>query len=138
MPTVKYLVLPIHRPDFHKPVPCPNLEPATSAVAVDSRHRHSANGGGVLQSQSSPQQRSSSDNIMEMYTGNKSGDDFPGRFPYPYYWWESGAVMGALIDYWAFTGDTGNNPAVTQALIHQAGDDRNYVQTHQRHAGTRQ
>lgn len=31
---------------------------------------------------------------MEMYTGNKSGGDFPGRFPYPYYWWESGAVMG--------------------------------------------
>ncbi|KAF8417860.1 glycosyl hydrolase family 76-domain-containing protein [Tirmania nivea] len=70
-----------------------------------------------------------SDNIMEMYTGNKSGGDFPGRFPAPYYWWESGAVMGALIDYWAYTGDAGNNPAVTQALIHQAGDDRNYEPT---------
>lgn len=35
-----------------------------------------------------------SDNLWGMYTGNKTGGDFPGRFPAPYYWWESGAVFG--------------------------------------------
>ncbi|KAF8456142.1 glycoside hydrolase family 76 protein [Kalaharituber pfeilii] len=64
-------------------------------------------------------------NIMGIYTGNKTGDT-PGRFPAPYYWWEAGAVMGALIDYWAYTGDEGHNPAVTQGMLHQTGDDRNF------------
>lgn len=31
-----------------------------------------------------------------------------------------------MVDYWAFTGDAGNNPTVTTGILHQTGDDRNF------------
>ncbi|KFY53720.1 hypothetical protein V497_08286 [Pseudogymnoascus sp. VKM F-4516 (FW-969)] len=64
--------------------------------------------------------------LMSFYTGNKPGDT-PGYLPDPYYWWEAGAMFGAMIDYWYYTNDTTYNDIVEQALVHQAGDDRNYM-----------
>ena len=62
---------------------------------------------------------------MSYYTGNQTGDT-PGNLPDPYYWWEAGAMFGALVDYWWITGDTSYVEATTQAIVHQAGDNRDF------------
>jgi len=37
--------------------------------------------------------------LVSYYKGNESGQT-PGKLPEPpYYWWESGAMWGSLIDY---------------------------------------
>lgn len=36
-------------------------------------------------------------------------------------------MFGSMIDYWFYTNDTTYNDIVEQALVHQAGDDRNYM-----------
>lgn len=66
--------------------------------------------------------------MMRYYTGNNTGDT-PGYLPAPHYWWEAGAMMGSLVDYWYYTGDSTYNDVVEQALVHQAGDDRDYMPT---------
>lgn len=57
---------------------------------------------------------------MSFYSGNLTGNT-AGLFPQPYYWWEAGAAMGALIDYWFYTGDTSFNDNVEEAMLHQVG-----------------
>ncbi|ORY12300.1 glycoside hydrolase [Clohesyomyces aquaticus] len=59
--------------------------------------------------------------LRKYYTGDKPGDT-PGNLPDPYYWWECGAMFGALIDYWYYTGDTQYNAITVQAMEHQIGD----------------
>lgn len=39
--------------------------------------------------------------------------------------------MGHLIDYWHYTGDESYNDAVKQALVHQAGEDEDYMPANQ-------
>ncbi|PBP24928.1 endo mannanase, GH76 family [Diplocarpon rosae] len=68
--------------------------------------------------------------MMTYYTGNRTGD-VPGNLPDPYYWWECGAMFGTMINYWYYTGDTSYNAATKQALIHQAGDDFDYMPVNQ-------
>lgn len=68
--------------------------------------------------------------LMGYYKGNLSGQ-VPGILPGPppageYYWWEGGALMGAMIDYWHLTGDDTYNDVVTQGMLHQVGDNRDY------------
>jgi mannan endo-1,6-alpha-mannosidase len=65
-----------------------------------------------------------------MYTGNKSGD-IPGILPAPYYWWEAGAMFGALIDYWYYTGDASYNAVTTQAMLFQVGPNADYMPPNQ-------
>ncbi|KAK7722432.1 hypothetical protein SLS64_000969 [Diaporthe eres] len=60
---------------------------------------------------------------MSYYKGNTSGQT-PGILPGPppagdYYWWEAGALWGAMIDYWHFTGDSTYNDVVTDAMLFQ-------------------
>ncbi|KAI1081503.1 glycoside hydrolase family 76 protein [Whalleya microplaca] len=69
--------------------------------------------------------------LMKYYRGNESGQT-PGILPGPppagdYYWWEGGALWGAMIDYWHLTGDTTYNDVVTQAMLHQVGPNRDYM-----------
>ena len=70
-------------------------------------------------------------NMLTFYNGNETGET-PGILPGPcasnacYYWWEAGAMWGALINYWQYTGDTSYNPTVMQALQYQVGPDQNY------------
>ncbi|KAI0012629.1 glycoside hydrolase family 76 protein [Xylariaceae sp. FL0662B] len=69
--------------------------------------------------------------LMKYYHGNESGQT-PGILPGPppagdYYWWEGGALWGAMIDYWHLTGDATYNDVVTQALLHQVGPNRDYM-----------
>ncbi len=62
--------------------------------------------------------------MMSLYTGNRTGDT-PGNLPAPYYWWEAGAMFGAMIDYWFYTGDSTYNDVVMQAMLHQANSPAN-------------
>lgn len=69
--------------------------------------------------------------MMTYYSGNESGN-VPGILPGPcedvscYYWWEAGAMWGALINYWQYTGDESYQPSVIEALKFQIGPDKNY------------
>lgn len=68
--------------------------------------------------------------MMSYYTGNRTGD-VPGNLPAPYYWWEAGAMFGEMIEYWYYTGDATYNDEVKQALLHQVGDDNDYMPRNQ-------
>jgi hypothetical protein len=68
--------------------------------------------------------------MLQFYTGNRTGD-IPGNLPQPYYWWEAGAMMGSLIDYYYFTGDSQYNSLVTQGMLHQVGPNNDYMPPNQ-------
>ncbi|KAI0157264.1 glycoside hydrolase family 76 protein [Xylariaceae sp. FL1272] len=68
--------------------------------------------------------------LLKYYTGNVTGDT-PGNLPDPYFWWEAGAMFGTLIDYWFYTGDDTYNDITIQAMLHQAGDDADFMPTNQ-------
>jgi len=71
--------------------------------------------------------------MMTYYKGNVSGG-IPGVLPGPppnpvwgYYWWESGAMWGTLIDYWYYTGDTTYNNVVQEGVLFQTGADNDFM-----------
>ncbi|KAH0286851.1 mannan endo-1,6-alpha-mannosidase [Aureobasidium namibiae CBS 147.97] len=68
--------------------------------------------------------------LMKYYTGNNTGD-VPGNLPDPYYWWEAGAMFGEMIEYWYYTGDTTYNANVKQAMLHQVGENNDYMPANQ-------
>ena len=68
--------------------------------------------------------------MLQYYTGYKPGD-VPGNLPTPYYWWEAGAMFGALVEYWYYTGDSQWNDITTQALLHQTGTAKNLMPANQ-------
>jgi mannan endo-1,6-alpha-mannosidase len=68
--------------------------------------------------------------MVSFYTGDSPGD-IPGTLPEPYYWWEAGAMFGALIDYWYYTGDSTYNDITTEALLFQVGPLENYLPPNQ-------
>ncbi|KAK8020160.1 cell wall glycosyl hydrolase [Apiospora arundinis] len=68
--------------------------------------------------------------MVKYYSGNNTGD-VAGNLPDPYYWWEAGAMFGALIDYWVYTGDDTYNKITYQAMVHQVGDDHDYMPENQ-------
>lgn len=68
--------------------------------------------------------------MTQYYTGDRPGD-VPGNLPDPYYWWEAGAMFGALIDYWYYTGDDQFNAITTQAMLHQIGPQEDYMPPNQ-------
>lgn len=68
--------------------------------------------------------------LVGYYTGDQPGD-VPGNLPSPYYWWEAGAYFGALVSYWAYTGDDAYNAITTQAMLHQVGTHNDFMPTNQ-------
>ncbi|KAI6897536.1 hypothetical protein KC334_g10258, partial [Hortaea werneckii] len=68
--------------------------------------------------------------MVKYYHGNESGQ-IPGLLPQPYYWWEAGAMFGALIDYWYYTGDETWNDITSQAMLFQTGPEANYMPPNQ-------
>lgn len=74
--------------------------------------------------------RTIADGMLNYYHGNETGG-IPGLLGDPYYWWEAGAMFGALIDYWYYTGDATYNDITTQALLFQVGPDNNYMPPNQ-------
>ncbi|KAI3322382.1 glycoside hydrolase family 76 protein [Xylariaceae sp. AK1471] len=68
--------------------------------------------------------------LIKYYHGDAPGM-IPGVLPGPppdgdYYWWEAGAMWGALLDYWHWTGDDTYNDVVYSSLIFQAGPNKDY------------
>ncbi|KAF2199367.1 mannan endo-1,6-alpha-mannosidase DCW1 precursor [Delitschia confertaspora ATCC 74209] len=68
--------------------------------------------------------------MRKWYTGDRPGD-VPGNLPQPYYWWEAGAMFGALIDYQYYTGDTQYNDITTKAMVHQIGENNAFMPLNQ-------
>ncbi|SPO02524.1 related to DFG5 protein [Cephalotrichum gorgonifer] len=67
---------------------------------------------------------------MVYYKGNLTGET-PGLLPGPpptgdYYWWQSGALWGTLIDYWQLTGDSSYNNVIIQGMMHQVGQNNDF------------
>ncbi|KAK4635555.1 Mannan endo-1,6-alpha-mannosidase DCW1 [Fulvia fulva] len=74
--------------------------------------------------------KTAAEGMVKYYNGNKPGF-IPGLLGDPYYWWEAGAMFGALVDYWYYTGDDTFNDITTQALLFQVGPDVNYMPPNQ-------
>ncbi|KAF2703785.1 glycoside hydrolase family 76 protein [Pleomassaria siparia CBS 279.74] len=56
----------------------------------------------------------------------KSG--IAAMLPYPpYFWWETGAMFGQLIDYWYYTGDGQYNQLVVDGIQAQIGEDHDFL-----------
>ncbi|KAF3073890.1 Mannan endo-1,6-alpha-mannosidase DCW1 [Trichoderma lentiforme] len=68
--------------------------------------------------------------LMKYYNGNETGQ-IPGNLPQPYFWWETGALFTALIDYWVKTGDDSYNSLTSQGLLQQVGGDNNFMPANQ-------
>ena len=68
--------------------------------------------------------------MMSIYTGNQTGGT-PGNLPQPYFWWECGAMFGAMLDYYYYTGDPSYNEVTTQALLAQVGPTADYMTPNQ-------
>jgi mannan endo-1,6-alpha-mannosidase len=94
--------------------------PALAALNVDFANTDSVKTGA--------QQLASA--LMGQYTGNQPGG-IPGILPQPYYWWEAGAMFGAMVDYWYYTGDSQYNNIVTQAMQFQVGQNGDFMPQNQ-------
>ncbi len=92
------------------------------------------------------------EDMMSFYTGNQPGGT-PGLLPKPYYCaletpdstsgergiltlvggsgWEAGALMGSLVDYWYYTGDTRWNAVAEEGLLFQVGPNNDYMPPNQ-------
>ncbi|KAI0476017.1 glycoside hydrolase family 76 protein [Xylariaceae sp. FL0804] len=68
--------------------------------------------------------------LLSFYTGDEPGQT-PGLLPSPYYWWEAGAMMGTLIDYWYYTGDDTYNNITQEGLLFQVGPYNDYMPPNQ-------
>ncbi|CAM1501814.1 Fc.00g037980.m01.CDS01 [Cosmosporella sp. VM-42] len=68
--------------------------------------------------------------LVSFYKGNEPGHT-PGLLPDPYYWWEAGAMMGALVDYWYYTDDDEYVDITKQALLFQVGKNNDYMPINQ-------
>ena len=72
------------------------------------------------------------DMIQTYYTGNITNTPQTiALLPAPWYWWEAGAMWGALLDYYHFTGDDSYNNITTQALLSQVGPLSDFMMPNQ-------
>ena len=70
--------------------------------------------------------------MMTYYTGNQSSNSANvGLLPSPYYWWEAGAMWGAMVDYWYYTEDPTYNEVVAQAILSQASPTNDFMMPNQ-------
>ncbi|KAK4185085.1 family 76 putative glycoside hydrolase [Podospora australis] len=63
-------------------------------------------------------------NTMSYYTGTETKF---ADLPQPHYWWQAGALMGSMLDYSHYTGDTTYDKLIARALLDQVGPDFNYM-----------
>lgn len=49
----------------------------------------------------------------------------------PYFWWEAGALMGQMVEYSHYTGDSSYNDLITEAMLFQVGEARDYMPRNQ-------
>ncbi len=74
---------------------------------------------------------------MKYYTGNVTNTPSTiAVLPAPYYWWEAGAMWGAMVEYFHYTNDSTYNAVTYQALVSQVGPLNDYmVPNHQKDEG---
>ncbi|RVX75559.1 hypothetical protein B0A52_00912 [Exophiala mesophila] len=59
--------------------------------------------------------------VRQLYKPTDPGGKI-GKFPFPpYYWWESGAAWGAMIEYYHYTGDKTHLNTTLEAILSQLG-----------------
>ncbi|TDZ40636.1 Mannan endo-1,6-alpha-mannosidase DCW1 [Colletotrichum spinosum] len=64
---------------------------------------------------------------MSHYNGNISSDPkMVGDLQDPYYWWQAGALWGAMVDYSQYTGDQTYNDVLVQALTAKVNTGPNF------------
>lgn len=69
---------------------------------------------------------------MTFYTGNVTNTPATiAILPSPYYWWEAGAMWGAMVDYYHYTGDPSYNEVTLQALNSQVGPYSDFMMPNQ-------
>lgn len=68
--------------------------------------------------------------LMDYYTGDQYGKTV-GMFSDPYYWWQAGGAWGCMLDYWYFMQNDTYNDKIMAALLHQTGDNNDYVPLNQ-------
>ena len=65
--------------------------------------------------------------LQALYNGNRTGGVL-GKWPFPpYYWWESGAAWGGMVNYWHFTGDNSYVNVTYEALVSQIGPTNDFI-----------
>ncbi|KAJ4191877.1 hypothetical protein NW767_010784 [Fusarium falciforme] len=78
--------------------------------------------------------------LIKFYHGNETGQA-PGLLPQrttktkdddvTYYFYQSGAFMSTYIDYWQLTGDETYNDLVMQGILHQVGQNEDFIPANQ-------
>lgn len=68
--------------------------------------------------------------MMTYYKGNETGMAV-GLLPDPYYWWLAGAMFDQMVQYWYYTGDSTYNEVVTQGLLAQISEDKDFMPRNQ-------
>ncbi|KAJ4301497.1 hypothetical protein N0V90_003589 [Kalmusia sp. IMI 367209] len=69
--------------------------------------------------------------IVAKYNKDLKDELIPGLFNDPYYWWESGAVLGSLIDYSYLTGDNQYDDLIAEGVMHQVSDSYSFMPPNQ-------
>ncbi len=64
--------------------------------------------------------------LMDYYNGLDYGQTI-GKFVYPYYWWQSGAAWGSILDYSFYMKNNTFDKILNQALLFQVGDNWDYM-----------
>lgn len=66
--------------------------------------------------------------LLKYYTGNVTNTpETIAVLGPPYYWWEGGAMWGAMIDYHRLTGDSSYINTTYEALLSQVGPDYDFM-----------
>ncbi|RSL54072.1 hypothetical protein CEP54_010070 [Fusarium duplospermum] len=78
--------------------------------------------------------------LIKFYHGNETGET-PGLLPektavtkdddVTYFFYQSGAFMSTYIDYWQLTGDETYNDLVMQGIVHQVGQNDDFIPANQ-------
>ncbi|CAK7197414.1 hypothetical protein SEUCBS139899_000060 [Sporothrix eucalyptigena] len=61
---------------------------------------------------------------MSYYNGTAN---YSGTLPAPYYWWESGALLGAMLDYSYYTNDTTYDEIIATGIMDNVGPDNDFI-----------
>ncbi|KAL5377698.1 hypothetical protein DPSP01_009623 [Paraphaeosphaeria sporulosa] len=72
--------------------------------------------------------------LMSYYSANASGlpAEEVGYIPKPHYWWESGAMWGAMVEYTNIVGDESYVKTIQQGLTANYGPEKNFILDYKR------
>jgi mannan endo-1,6-alpha-mannosidase len=71
--------------------------------------------------------KSIADDLISYYVGNTTAA-VASVLPYPpYFWWETGAMWGVMLDYWYATGDDTYNDQAAVSIQAQIGEHQDFM-----------